>query len=116
MARMGADFLVNMGNDAWTPGTWALRQHLTVNVMRAVEVGLWYVIANNSGISGIVDHHGVVRSCSMPRTSACLVGEVRPDARPSFYAKHGDIFAGICVLAAIAGLSAKSKRGERGEK
>jgi apolipoprotein N-acyltransferase len=54
----GADFIVNVTNDAWfgdTPGPY---QHFRSAQIRAVETGLPIVRSANNGISGLIDQRG----------------------------------------------------------
>lgn len=56
----GADFIVNVTNDAWfgdTPGPY---QHFRSAQIRAAETGLPVVRAANNGISGAIDSRGRV--------------------------------------------------------
>ena len=56
----GADFIVNVTNDAWfgdTPGPY---QHFRSAQIRAAETGLPLVRAANNGISGAIDSRGRV--------------------------------------------------------
>jgi apolipoprotein N-acyltransferase len=56
----GADFIVNVTNDAWfgdTPGPY---QHFRSAQIRAVETGMPVVRSANNGISGVIDAHGRV--------------------------------------------------------
>ena len=69
----GADFIVNVTNDAWfgdTPGPY---QHFRQAQIRAVETGLPLIRAANNGISGVVDARGRVvdalRSTSAARST-----------------------------------------------
>jgi apolipoprotein N-acyltransferase len=56
----GADFIVNVTNDAWfgdTPGPY---QHFRSAQIRAVETGLPVVRSANNGISAVIDSRGRV--------------------------------------------------------
>ena len=55
---MGADFVVNITNDAWFGETSAPYQHFAHLVMRAIENRVGIARAGNSGISGFVDPLG----------------------------------------------------------
>src|SRR5438132_595129 len=56
--RGGADFLVNVTNDAWYGRTAGPYQHAAHLVLRAVETRMGIARAANSGISGTVDPLG----------------------------------------------------------
>ncbi len=60
--ELGADFLVNITNDAWFKTSTAPYQHLQQCVFRAVENRRWLVRAANTGISAIIDPWGRVVS------------------------------------------------------
>ncbi len=60
----GADFLVNITNDAWFKKSTAPYQHLQQCVFRAVENRCWLVRSANTGISAIIDPWGRVVSRS----------------------------------------------------
>jgi apolipoprotein N-acyltransferase len=57
--REGADFIINITNDAWYGETAAPYQHAAHLVMRAIENRVGIVRAANSGISEFVDPLGV---------------------------------------------------------
>lgn len=58
--ELGADFLVNITNDAWFKRSTAPYQHLQHCMFRAVENRCWVVRAANTGISAIIDPWGAV--------------------------------------------------------
>lgn len=56
-----ATLLVNVSNDAWFGDSIAPYQHLQISQMRALETGRYVLRATNTGVTAIVDQHGVVR-------------------------------------------------------
>lgn len=122
------DLLVNMTNDGWFHGSSELEQHLITASFRSVETRTPMVRAVNTGISAVIDGDGVVREPEVfidydaqsqheaPRTSmrnpktgwyhkqlnCALVADVPLDKRSSLYARWGDWFAGVCLIACVA--------------
>ena len=67
---------VNVSNLAWFGNGQALDQHLQITRMRALEFARPFVLATNTGVSAIMEHHGRVVA-SLPReTRAVLTGSV----------------------------------------
>ena len=104
----GADFLVNITNDAWYGQTAAPYQHLAQATMRTVENRVPLVRAANTGISAIVGDDGRIVWAGpldqlLEHTEAISWRGVR-----TFYTRFGDVFVWTCVatvvLAAIIGL------------
>lgn len=56
----GADFLVNMTNDAWFGDSASPYQHMQASILRAVENRVWCLRAANAGISCFIDDRGRV--------------------------------------------------------
>jgi len=114
LVRRGAEILVTIGNDGWCWGTIAHRQHLGASVFRAVEAGRDLVVANNSGISGILDAFGRLRGQTKIHQVTCFTGSVQGRNRVTFYSRHGDLLVALCLglllalplLARIPGLRA----------
>lgn len=55
------DYIFNPSNDGWF-GRWGPPQHLAQARMRAIEEGLPVLRATTTGISAVIDAHGVVRA------------------------------------------------------
>jgi len=105
----GADFLVNITNDAWFGPTSAPYQHLAMAAVRAVENGAYVVRAANTGISAIVAPDGRIVRASGLFTREVVAGFIAPRHGTTVYTRYGDVFArGVlwAVLLAIAAMSA----------
>ena len=117
-AADGAGVLLAVTNDAWYGRTGAPHQFLAMTAMRSAETGRHTVRAANTGISAIIDERGRVLEQSALFEEAVIVAEVPVfrSAPATFYARFGDVFAGSCILGALAGLlgdrlRSRSRRG-----
>ena len=93
----GADFLVNVTNDAWYGPTSAPHQHLAQATIRAVENRVPLVRAANTGISAIVDPDGRIRWRSPLFETLQHVDEIAWPGVRTFYTRFGDVFAWVCA-------------------
>ncbi|MFH1338295.1 MAG: apolipoprotein N-acyltransferase [Candidatus Omnitrophota bacterium] len=108
--KKGADFLVNITNDAWFGDTSSPYQHLQASVFRAVENGVYLVRAANTGVSGFITPRGKVyplidsKSGKQTFVSGYKARSVilAPN-QSSFYTRLGDWFALICLAFAAYG-------------
>ena len=112
----GADVLINISNDGYLGPTAVMRQHLANAVFRAVENGRPLLRVTNTGISAFITQAGEVRDSTRgfsPEVRTWTVA--RSMNAPTFYTKHGDLFAVSCALLSllIFGFSFK-KRVTRG--
>ncbi|TSA19336.1 apolipoprotein N-acyltransferase [bacterium] len=96
----GAQFLVIITNDSWWGNTSGAYQHASYASIRAIENRRWIVRAANGGISGLVDPSGSFRHGTQLYTASTFHGSIEPRTELTFYAQHGDIFAGSCVCCA----------------
>ena len=110
----GADFLVNITNDAWFGDSAAPYQHLSMAILRAVENGVYLVRAANTGISALVEPTGRVLERSDLFVEAVLSGTFTPGSARTFYTRYGDVFAWVCGLISVLLLATRGRRG-RGE-
>jgi apolipoprotein N-acyltransferase len=112
-AASGAELLANVTNDAWYGRTSAPYQHFAMARLRAVENGRSFVRAANTGVSALIDPRGRVLARTLLFERTVLVGDVPLVQRQTFYARHGDVFAWVCVAATML-ISAHAWRRRRG--
>ena len=93
--------LINITNDGWYWGSSELDLHLICGVFRAVECRRPLLIAANTGFSAWIDADGRVRSQGPRHARGTVIAEVSLDRRDSWYLRHGDIPAGICLAACL---------------
>ena len=99
--RGGAEWFVNVTNDAWFGDTVAPVQHLAMARMRCVEFRRPMVRAANSGISAVIDAGGgVVASLGLFRRGV-PAATIRPATGETFYAKTGEIFGISCIIITV---------------
>ena len=106
--RNGAEFLVNITNEAWFGRTEAPYQFLSMNVFRAVENRRYVLRCANTGISCIIDPYGRILSrVSDEKGNDLFVrgfisGDLTPLQSKTFYTRFGEWFVLFC--GAIAAL------------
>ena len=92
--------LLAITNDAWYGRTGAPYQFLAITALRSAETRVWTARAANTGVSAFIDARGRVRRQTRIFERDLLVADVplRPaPAGGSFYARHGDVFAGLLL-------------------
>ncbi len=121
LAREGADFLVNMTNDAWFGKTSSPYQHLSASVFRAVENRLPVVRCANTGVSGFVSPAGKIISLVRDKQGEHIfIGGIGTETillkeRPlSFYSRCGDVFVAVCGIIFVCGISIAFMRSRSG--
>ncbi|MFQ5481230.1 MAG: apolipoprotein N-acyltransferase [Nitrospinaceae bacterium] len=107
--KAGAQFLVNITNDAWFGKSAASYQHISMAALRAVENRVPIVRAANTGITGFISRRGEIRQASELFTEAVVVGDIFPaSGERTFYSLYGDVFSWLCLsLTVILGFLAR---------
>jgi len=100
----GADFLVNITNDAWFGRTAAPYQHLAMVTVRAIENRVPIVRVANTGFSAMVDIDGRIRWRTDLFETAWRVDTIRWTGVQTLYTRVGDLFVYACmvILAVVA--------------
>ncbi len=102
-ANEGAEYLVNITNDAWYQKSAMPYQHFSMLAFRAVETRLNIARAANTGISGYVNYKGEIAAATQifEKTKLKFVMPVVP-GRKTVYMAIGDMFAYLCVVLGLA--------------
>ena len=100
--KNGADFLINITNDAWFGKSAASYQHMSMGALRAVENRVPIVRAANTGISGTIDANGALRDETDLFVEAAKITKISPRQRGlTFYTAYGDVFSWICLVLTV---------------
>ena len=100
--KNGAQFLVNITNDAWFGKSAASYQHMDMAVLRAVENRTPIVRVANTGVSGFIDATGKIHQATGLFVEATVVASIRPRLGPlTFYSRYGDVFSFACIAGMI---------------
>lgn len=105
-AANGAEVLFNISNDGWFGNSAARYQHLQLVRMRAVENRRWILRSTNDGISATIDSSGRLRGGLPLHVQATSYTGFTYISERTFYTRHGDWFAWLCGVVAIACLAA----------
>jgi apolipoprotein N-acyltransferase len=73
----GASLLVNVSDLSYFHSSMLGQELLAAGALRAVENGRYLAIASNTGISAIIDPHGIVTSASAPGRPGVLLDRVQ---------------------------------------
>ncbi|MFN3424982.1 MAG: apolipoprotein N-acyltransferase [Novosphingobium meiothermophilum] len=104
------DYLFNPSNDGWF-GSWGPPQHLAQARMRAIEEGLPVLRATTTGISAVIDAHGVVRQFVPSQMAGRLEGKVPPARAPTLFAQAGNMLGlGWAIVLLFVALVARTTR------
>lgn len=87
----GATILVNMSNLGWFGDSWALRQHLQISRMRAMETARPMLRATNTGMTAAIDPNGAVRAALLPTVPGVLDVEVQGMSGFTPYVRWGNV-------------------------
>jgi apolipoprotein N-acyltransferase len=95
--RNGAEFIVNLSNDAWSKSLPAQMQHLSMAVFRAVENRRSMVRSTASGQTCAIDPNGKILAMAEPFTEAQLTVEIPVVTPAALYTRYGDFLPLLCM-------------------
>jgi apolipoprotein N-acyltransferase len=105
--KNGAEFMVNISNEAWFGESQFSEQFLAVCVLRAVENRIAIARAGNTGISCFIDPSGKVTGRVVKNNKDIFVRGYLTRAIPisherTFYTVYGDVFVYISIAVTLA--------------
>jgi apolipoprotein N-acyltransferase len=105
--RNGAQFMVNVTNEAWFGKTAAPYQLLSMSVFRALENRVFVVRCANTGISCIIDPYGrIVDRIKNEKGQDVFIrgvmsGWITPLDSNTIYTRYGDIFVWVAIFGTV---------------
>jgi len=99
----GANFFINVTNDAWFGNTSAPAQHASHLVLRAIETRMGVARAANSGISEFVDPLGRAYAATKLNEAASVAAGLRTSDVVPLYVHLGDWVGILVVVLTLAG-------------
>jgi apolipoprotein N-acyltransferase len=109
----GADFLVNITNDAWYGRSAAPYQSLAQVTLRAVENRVPIVRAANTGISAIIEPDGRIRWQSELFEMTWHTDDISWSGVRTFYSRYGDVFVWVCAGFTLVAIGVGIRRDRR---
>ena len=106
----GADFFINVTNDAWFGTTSAPAQHASHLVLRTIETRMGVARAANSGITEFVDPLGRSYAASKLNEAAAIAGVLRTSDVIPLYVRLGDWVGTLVVVLTLGGAGLLLKR------
>ena len=94
----GAEFLVIQANDGWLGSSFGPYQHFELARLRAIENRIAIVRCANTGISGIINFDGSIKTKVKLNEEKIIFESLSSNKNGSFYTKYGDIFAIIISI------------------
>ncbi|MBM4300467.1 MAG: apolipoprotein N-acyltransferase [Deltaproteobacteria bacterium] len=99
----GAEFIVNVTNEAWFEDTAAPHQFVMMSVFRAVENRVTVARAANTGISCVIDPWGRISGIVADRGKCLFVEGFLTRTLPrrqqtSFYTRYGEVFSYLTMV------------------
>lgn len=109
----GAELLCIVTNDSWLKRTPAVREHMMMSKLRAIENRRFVLRAAETGISTVIDPFGRTQKKLGILQQGIILENVCPRRDLTLYTRWGDWFALLCATITVSCLLAISWRGKR---
>ena len=100
----GANFFINVTNDAWFGNTSAPAQHASHLVLRTIETRMGVARAANSGITEFVDPLGRAYAATKLNEAIAIAGVLRTSDVIPLYVRLGDWVGALVVILTLGGV------------
>ena len=92
-----AQFIISISDDGWFGHSLAMYQHLQIAQVQSLQTERYQVVANNDGLSSIIDSEGNLTASLAPFTSGVLKASLIPKTTITPWVKMGDFPALFCA-------------------
>ncbi|HEX9293237.1 MAG TPA: apolipoprotein N-acyltransferase [Gemmatimonadales bacterium] len=106
----GAEFFINVTNDAWFGNTSAPAQHASHLVLRTIETRMGVARAANSGITEFLDPLGRTYAAIQRNEAGAVAGMLRTSDVVPLYVRLGDWVGVLVVVLTLGGAGFLLKR------
>jgi len=93
--RNGAQFLVNISEDAWFIKGIGAYQHYQSGILRAVENRRYLIRVSNPGISAVIDPYGTIIFSTKLNTDGVFTKEIVMNDKLSIFTRSGNLIPKI---------------------
>ncbi|MCC6444436.1 MAG: apolipoprotein N-acyltransferase [Armatimonadetes bacterium] len=107
-ARLGAELLIVITNDAWFERTAAPAQHFQMAVLRAVENRRYLARCASTGISAVISPTGRILERADLYSRQVLTGTLHPRSQTTLFTRHGLAVPWFCFILLIGALFYKA--------
>lgn len=92
-----AQFIVSISDDGWFGHSLAMYQHLQIAQVQSIQTARYQVVANNGGLSSVIDSEGNLIASLAPFTTGVLKATLIPKSTMTPWVKFGDVPALFCA-------------------
>lgn len=85
-----AQWIVSISDDGWFGHSLAMYQQLQIAQVRAKETDRFHLVANNDGLSSVIDNHGHIQAQLPALLSGRLVAGFSPKTTTTPWVRYGD--------------------------
>lgn len=86
-----AEVILNITNFGWFTETYAPAQHLQAARMRALETGRWFIQGSNTGMTALIDTHGIIHDTLPADVTGVLDGSVKLFTGSTPFMRYGNV-------------------------
>lgn len=85
-----AEWIVSISDDGWFGHSLAMYQQLQMAQVRALETDRFHLVANNDGLSSVIDNHGHIQAQLPARQTGRLLANFNPQKTITPWVRYGD--------------------------
>ena len=114
-----AEWIVSISDDGWFGHSFAMYQQLQIAQAISIQTARYQVVANNDGLSSIINTKGVITASLPPFSSGTLEADIFPASGSSPWVYIGDtpalFFCLLVIIYALLRLKKTARAGKRAE-